>query len=72
MDTRSLESNDCSHGETGREVLGVGIMLLFRLLSVLTMGNTEHPSATSFHHPPRKLRRAGNHPLGSGKYGRRH
>ena len=41
----SFESSDCSHGEAGREELGMGIRLLFRLLSVLTMGNTVHPSA---------------------------
>ena len=50
MLTMSFESSDCSHGEAGREELGMGIRLLFRLLSVLTMGNTVHPSSTSFHH----------------------
>ena len=51
-------------------MLGIGIKLLLRLFRVLTMGNTVHPSKTSFHQRPFKL--TGNHRLGSGKYGRRH
>ena len=63
METRSLDISDCSHGDTGSVVLGTGMRLLLRLLRVLTIGNTVHPSRISLNHFPFKL--TGNRREGS-------